>query len=677
MGILKNLFKSLSRKVQKLLPESSEEFFKRVFGIKKDVDIFRELHIYDYNKIVDPDATSVDIKSQITQADLNRIVRERSKLKTLSFYGVDISGLDLSVLAKLTSLKTIEFDRTKFDNKSLETIPPSVVSYWFRNIDFSENPIILPNLENLEYTHIRNCKNISKIENLNEIGGTLVIANSSISDIALDFPNLQNLSISHDTDKGEIESLEKIAKGCPNLRILALYGQPIKNLGFENQEGISFQHLQHLCIKYSPKFTEFGNVEGMFPNVIGLICEDTNLNSIQHISKIFPNLNKINFIYNKSLTDITPLLDYNRGFEIVHLDSSGVDEDMEPVINTLQSLATTVTTNGAKIEKSKKDKLAKQVIIPKGKTLYNGIKKLFFYGTGTPLPEDEDLDDVEITQLDLYEKGQLYKPDVSPRDLLHLQNFPSIAEMITELRIIIPEEFGINADESFVQIIKDLDALKKPANNGRLVAFDITKIPEISEKDKDILSARYGLTFVYKVPISQKYPDYHCKNRNYYKNMHIDEVIAVRTMLDKLLEKKTDATTVQEKVNTVFSIMQDNFALIQEKFKMDEHFIQGAGYVEKTVEITRNNHILNALKSKKVTPQSYICIANELLKSLGISKVQNEIVLAGGLTEPEISIPISNNEYIVLNGITGITEKKERLPQADPKTDIYYGDYSR
>lgn len=654
MNILKNLLHNLHniqryfRMRQNRLHESSEDFFRRISNSKED----------------DTHTTFLAIKYPITQDDLDRIVIEKSDLKSLFFDGIDISSLDLSVLTELKSLERIYFYGTKFDKTSLKNMPPSVVSYWFEDIDFSENPVILPYPESLE-TNFRNCTNISGIENLDKIGGSLAIVNSCIDGIPLVFPNLQRFAISFSQSTGrEIESLEKIGKGCPNLRELILWNLQIKKFDFANTDGIIFQHLELLCICDSPKFTEFGNVEGMFPNLVYLDCSKTNLNSIQNISKFFPNLEGAEFKYNAALTDITPLLDYDRGFtEGIHLDCSGIDENMEPVIETLREFGTTVTIDNSPLEINRNTRLASQVILQKGPT-YNGIKVLFFYGTGESVPEN--LDEVEITQLDLERKGTLYKPDVSPIDLHYLLEFPTIAEKITELRIIIPEDFGSNKDgqeqetddtkreDSYVQIVKDLDALEKSKyNNKRTVAFDITKIPELSEKDKNVLSARCDLTFVYKVPISVRYPTLMHKNLNYLQRLGSDEVNDIRTMLNELLEGKQDGTTVQEKVGTIFSIMQENFSIIQE----------------------RSNNILKALKSKRVTPEIYICIANELLKSLGISKMQNGISLNDDrLLEPEISVPISNEKYIVLYGFRGVTEKKERLPKDDSRTFRYYDD---
>lgn len=639
MNILKNLLHTLHN-IQRYfrmrlnrLRESSEDFFRRISDPEEDVT----------------DIKYLAITYQITQDDLDRIVIEKSELESLFFDGIDISSLDLSVLTELKSLKRIGFKGTKFDKTFLKNMPPSVVSYWFEDIDFSENPVILPYPESLETTNFRNCTNISGIENLDKIGGRLSIVNSCIDSIPLVFPNLQRFAIKFSQSTGrEIETLEKIGKGCPNLRELLLWKLQIEKFDFVNTEGIIFQHLEFLCICDSPKFTEFGNVEGMFPNLVYLDCSRTNLNSIQNISKFFPNLKGADFRYNAALTDITPLLDYDRGFtNKIHLDCSGINENMEPVIEKLREFGTTVTIDYSPLEKSRNTRLASQVILPKGPT-YNGIKVLFFYGTGESVPEN--LDEVEITQLDLERIGTLYKPDVSPIDLRYLIEFPTIAEKITELRIIIPEDFGSNKDdqeqetddtkrdESYVQIVKDLDALEKSkSNNKRTVAFDITKIPELSEKDKNVLSARCDLTFVYKVPISVRYPTLMHKNLNYLQRLGSDEVNDIRTMLNELLEGKQDGTTVQEKVGTIFSIMQENFSIIQE----------------------RSNNILKALKSKRVTPEIYICIANELLKSLGISKMQNGISLNDHrLLEPEISVPISNEKYIVLYGFRGVTEKK-------------------
>jgi len=344
MGLLKNILggiKIFFGNGQKVLPESSEAFFKRIFGLEEVDDIRVNVPIEDYNRIVGRERKSVDIKCQITQEDLKRIIRERSELTSLSFYGIDISGLDLSVLEQLESLKTISYISTKFDKNSTRCIPSNVVSCFFRDIDFSENPVILPNHKNITVS-IDRCSNISKIQNLNKLEEKLKISKSDISDIFLDFPNLKCLNISHCTS-GQIESLEEIARKFPSLRILYLVGQSIKKLANEKQEGVKFENLEYLGICYSPEFTEFGSGERMFPKVKELNCQDTHLRSIENISEIFPNLQSVNFNDDKYLTDITPLLDYNRGFDgRVQLNRSGVDEDMEHIIKTIQELGTII-----------------------------------------------------------------------------------------------------------------------------------------------------------------------------------------------------------------------------------------------------------------------------------------------------------------------------------------------
>ena len=272
--------------------------------------------------------TTQCINTQISQDDLERVVSENENIDSISFSDIDVSELDFSILKGLKKLRYVCFENTKISKDNLEKLGNIIIDdggvfngIYFDKYDFSRNYVEIPsNIKCL--IDIRSSSNLSKIKGLDNVKYMILSDCNDIKDLDFIFPNLVSLGI---YDCG-IETLEKIFQGCPNLEGLHLCRNMIKKLETENE--VKLERLKELDVHQESQFEGFGNLEGMFPNVEELnICE-TGLSQINDISRYFPKLETLYLSDNPNLSDITPLLEYNRRMKRVCFTGTSIGSNM-------------------------------------------------------------------------------------------------------------------------------------------------------------------------------------------------------------------------------------------------------------------------------------------------------------------------------------------------------------
>lgn len=237
------------------------------------------------------------------------------------------------------------------------------------------------------------------------------------------------------------------------------------------------------------------------------------------------------------------------------------------------------------------------------------------------LPYKDKLETIEI----LSEKDSIYSAEsflrVSLKKLQQLGEIPAAQKGIQNLRIVIPEGFGENDSEvnSFEQVVEMIDKLKNK-QPGK-TQLEITSFTRMSDKDRQILESRYGITFVYQMPIQVLIP-LERDITDLENNLHGDEIAKIRNELDDIFSEMKVGGDIKDKVHEGYRIMQEKFKL-KEVTSMEMSGLDVMLGAKKNEE--SGSELLTGLRTKIITPKSYICIASELLKRMGIKGMQYSI----------------------------------------------------
>lgn len=304
------LFDFLKTKEQR-----KEEDLKRILGLEGYEELLKTKKDFRW--------TRLHITKPIKQSDLTRLFKWYPEFDYLIFEGIDISGLNLSVIPyQERGNRTITFKKTKAGKKTFQNLPQlSNGNFTFEGIDFSGSPVVLPNPETVTLKII-DCTNLSEIRNLGLVGVELDIENSDVSGINFSFPYLRkHLFISNIRTQEEITSLEQLRFHCPNLNSLS--------------------------ISECPKLTKFGKVETL--NALEILrCRTTGLTELDDFWHIFRNVNRVFLDDNKELADISALA---RGYipYIQDINLSGCTSLAENMVPTIKKLR----ENGIKVDVTK------------------------------------------------------------------------------------------------------------------------------------------------------------------------------------------------------------------------------------------------------------------------------------------------------------------------------------
>ena len=611
-----------------------------------------ERHEQEKQKLED-EGLMLTIDKPILPRKLAKLLRARPNLNHLQISDVDLRFFRFSHLANLSKLKFVDFIRTKFKPEQLAKLT-NVSQMAFDGIDFGElgkTPIIFPDSVNL--LALDGCKGLGNLRDYNNFTGTLYISGSDFSEIDFVFPNLKSLSVSLTKDDPQKKYGSRTTKGLDYLKVGQ--EQPL-DMGailewYPNLEYLTINGNEDSVLRFSNNIRSFDKLKVL------TIRHFTGLSEIEAIQAEFPNVEEL------TITDS---------------------------ISSLQGLF-------KKFPNLKKLKIDSKI---------DDLSPLLDYGEKSPnltiLPEkDQFYKDEKFLRVSLRKLEQLGENKVAQQDL-------------ENLRIVIPEGFGENDSgiNSFIQIIESIDKLTNKKNGQ--TKFEITSIPKISEEDKEKLASRYGLTFVYRIPIeSQILHQFNITEAE--DNLHGDEIAEIREELDSLASKMKMDGTLEEKVREVYITMQENLEL-QEITSMEDSGSDVFFGAEKKDD-TKKSDLLTGLREKKVTPKAYICIANELLRRIGITDMRyriknyymnrdefsntertmkevfgttspkmieaglssscvnnalqrdakkariHSISAMGGILEPEIIIPISPKVTITMGGRSGIrtTTREEKL----------------
>ena len=650
-----------------------KDFFRRVFKKnqkKLDVESLRSLEgLYPFfkedvfSRKREDKPNELTINGRITSRKLKKLIQSKPGVEILYFTNVDISRLDMSILDEAERLVLVRFENTKCRPEQITEVKTHSIA--FENMDF-RNPVTLaPNVTRVD---ISNCLNVSNIRNLDIVTRSIFLTLSDFSGISFVFPNLNCLSITYSIDmssgkKGS--NFMNMNRGKIDLSKIANGCPKLKVLyvsGIENDRLVSGTEI-------GAKFERLETFE---------VTRGSKLQELGSIGGMFPKVQTL-VLKDTGLRSITGIHDFFPSLEVLNLVGSEGVNDLSPLLK------------------------------------YNGQLRLV---------------QMKNALKDYLFQSEISKPtELTLSMLKQINELPIDIEKHEQLIIIIPDNFSrVSSGEndgktSFVEIIGDIDRLKK-CPKGRMVSFDIRRIPELSDEDKKVLTARFGFVFLYKIPIISRLSlAEKIEHRKF--SLHSDEIISINACLEGMKKECqaefSNEDSVLNKVKAVGRIISLHFQLIEVPTMDVEEEIKSASSKRYSVDVAKE------IEKKQITPHTYIFLVNELLKSLGIENIMNQLIsvqeqrgddpnytrekleLFGtadermipiiltnqdiasqyakkatqeislgirreyGLVEPEIIIPISKTQMAILNGKKGVRVEERNIEKTISQEGVVIG----
>lgn len=535
----------------------------------------------------------------VSQQDLDILVKRCPNLKGIIIHNTNIKDLDFSQFG----IKFIQFWDVLYRNI---TLPNSLEELDLREIDAREICSNIKSLNNLEVLRlhridakeilaqvpetiksltIKNCDNIEGANRLQHLQ-YLNLKSCNVSALNSEMPELEELSV----ENGGLTNLDTIFQYCRNLKKLEVDKNPIVALLTSTVKNREFANLTNLQIR------------------------DGEIDDITGIADVFPNLTLLSLEKNP-LEDIRPLLEFKgKSLSSVNMASTKIDKDMFEIIEELQKQSLCVEFEIC--DTPLREALRKEIIIKNDNDTKKALIKTLF---GCETSSD-------FTKYDAFvyrERDACIKPEL-------LQEALEIDEVNRQLiNITIP----INEQTNIAHIVQTIVKYSNQTN-GRRVCFYIEDIPNLSPEDIEMLERHYGITFYYETEIESGLADLRYRNHNYkMDNIHVDELKNVSEQLEGLLQERVNSKSVEEKLNYVHTIMSKQFELVQPEYgTIDTPKIKDKEtrelvdllirkqYVKNAKELEKYSDINVALRERKVSVQSYLVIAKELLNMIGIKE---------------------------------------------------------